>query len=84
VPPQQQSLDSTPGPESLASVLEPTPGPQRTAVPAARAARPRSAGRSFLIGMAIGAVILGVAVAAVVAKRSPSTGGQPPAQTQPH
>jgi serine/threonine-protein kinase len=80
----QHALESTPGPESLASVLEPTPAPQRAPIPAATTrARPRSAGRSFLIGMAIGAVILGVAVAAVVAKRSPSS-APPPAQTQPH
>jgi hypothetical protein len=72
---------STPGPESLAAVLEPTPGPEalvgvlepdaarRPAAPAPgpRANRP---GRSFLIGMAIGAVILGAAIATVVSKKN--------------
>jgi serine/threonine-protein kinase len=68
--------DSTPGPETLASVLEPTPAPQvvpptrpsAAAVPAAKHPQARP-GRSFLIGMAIGVVILGAAVATVVAKR---------------
>jgi serine/threonine-protein kinase len=68
-------LDSTPGPETLASVLEPTPGPQVGAQPrSAAAARtvqaPRHAGRSFLIGVAIGVVLLGAAAATVIAKRN--------------
>jgi serine/threonine protein kinase len=59
----------TPGPESLASVLEPT-GPS-----VARPAPSRKAGRSFLIGVAIGVAILGAAVAAMVAKKNVSGGG---------
>jgi serine/threonine-protein kinase len=54
----------TPGPESLASVLEPT-GPS-----VAGPSPARRAGRSFLIGVVIGVVILGAAIAAMVAKRS--------------
>jgi serine/threonine-protein kinase len=75
-PVRPSPADSTPGPETLASVLEPTPVPQviaparaaANAVPAAKQP-PSRAGRSFLIGMAIGVVILGAAVATVVAKR---------------
>src|SRR5205814_6873550 len=68
-------LDSTPGPETLASVLEPTPGP--VALPpealaatleppptrsvAVRANRPKK-GRNFLIGAIIGIVLLGAIV----------------------
>jgi hypothetical protein len=95
---------STPGPETLASVLEPTPAPQRMparvptpapgpapAAPAAqqpRAAAPAKAkaGKSFLIGMAIGIVILGAAVAVVIAKKSttsPNPPQQPPAAATP-
>jgi serine/threonine-protein kinase len=81
-PVRPSPADSTPGPETLASVLEPTPAPQviaparapANAVPAAKQP-PSRAGRSFLIGMAIGVVILGAAVATVVAKRM----GPPPA-----
>jgi serine/threonine-protein kinase len=54
----------TPGPESLASVLEPSEATHADDVP------PRKAGRSFLIGVAIGVVILGAAVAAMVAKKT--------------
>lgn len=56
----------TPGPEALASVLEPsgkTGGPSK-------APRRRSGARSFLIGVAIGVVILGAALAVVVAKKN--------------
>jgi serine/threonine-protein kinase len=56
----------TPGPESLANVLEPPTGPSAIG----RAEPVRRAGRSFLIGVAIGVVILGAAVAAMVAKRN--------------
>jgi serine/threonine protein kinase len=60
----------TPGPETLASVLEP---PVATAAPP----RPvRRGGRSFLIGVAIGVVILGAAVAAMVKKKSGAGGAQ--------
>jgi serine/threonine-protein kinase len=91
-PPRPAPMDSTPGPETLASVLEPTPPPQVVSggrvvvrqgpsVPAVPKHPPRRAGRNFLIGMAIGLVIVGVA-AAVVAKRVvPSPPPSPPAQT---
>jgi serine/threonine protein kinase len=74
-PPPVATIESTPGPEALASILEPTPGPQigvsATAAGAPRVVpAPRRAGRSFLIGMAIGAVLLGAAVATVLAKRN--------------
>ncbi len=70
---------STPGPERLAAVLEPmTPGPEALVgvlepgpapgTPPAR--RPNRAGRSFLIGVAIGAVILAAAIATIVSKKN--------------
>jgi eukaryotic-like serine/threonine-protein kinase len=76
--PRVEPLDATPGPERLASVLEPTPAPQ---LPPERRAgagvagpgdqKPSgSAGRNFLIGAIIGAMLLGGAIAAVVAKRT--------------
>ncbi len=67
------TLESTPGPETLASVLEPTPGPHQTSptIPANRGASPA---RSFLIGALIGTVILGGAVAVVVFKRGATAG----------
>ncbi|HVY37953.1 MAG TPA: protein kinase [Polyangia bacterium] len=73
VPPAARAAvaaESTPGPETLASVLEPTPGPQDTSrtIPTNRTAGARPA-RSFLIGALIGTVILGGAVAVVVFKR---------------
>jgi serine/threonine protein kinase len=87
----------TPGPESLASVLEPTPAPQRapaaiqpTAQPRVEARGKAKAGKSFLIGVAIGIVILGAAVAVVIAKKpntppsaTPTPPQQPPAATTP-
>ena len=84
--------DATPGPESLASVLEPTPGPSRVpqamgtqrephAVPAPPSRPATRPARSFLIGMAIGAVLLSVAVATIVSRKSPSHAPAPPAQT---
>ena len=93
-----EPLDATPGPERLASVLEPTPAPQLPPerrpgpVPGAAAgaapaqaqpeAPPSNAGRSFLIGAVIGAILLGGAVAVVVAKRTaPTSPPNPPAQT---
>jgi serine/threonine protein kinase len=53
----------TPGPESLASVLEPS---------LVQVGRPpqRKAGRSFFIGAAIGVVLLGAAVAALVVRKN--------------
>ncbi len=70
LPPRATPTESTPGPETLASVLEPTPGPQDTSrtIPTNRGAGARPA-RSFLIGALIGTVILGGAVAVVVFKR---------------
>jgi serine/threonine protein kinase len=89
-------LDATPGPERLASVLEPTPAPQvppeRRKGAAAPAPGPApapgepqpptsNAGRSFLIGAVIGAILLGGAIAVVVAKRTaPTSPPNPPAQ----
>jgi len=88
-------LDSTPGPETLASVLEPTPGP--VALPpealaatleppptrsvAVRApGRPRR-GRNFLIGAAIGIVLLG-AIVALARKNAPAPQAPPPVPAQ--
>jgi serine/threonine-protein kinase len=53
----------TPGPETLASVLEPS---------LVQVGRPpaRKAGRSFFIGAAIGVVLLGAAVAALVVRKN--------------
>jgi serine/threonine-protein kinase len=53
----------TPGPEALASVLEPS---------LVQVGRPpqRKAGRSFFIGAAIGVVLLGAAVAALVVRKN--------------
>jgi eukaryotic-like serine/threonine-protein kinase len=61
----------TPGPETLANVLEP-PGPVVTPPPPVR-----KPARSFLIGVAIGVVLLGAAVAVMVGKKS---GGPGPSQ----
>jgi eukaryotic-like serine/threonine-protein kinase len=68
-------MESTPGPETLASILEPTPGPQIGATPRAAGATgtvqgPRRAARSFFIGVAIGVVLLGAAAATLIAKRN--------------
>ena len=94
-PPRSFSSEATPGPETLASVLEPTPAPQvpPPAAPAARGAAPgaapapqppRRAGRSFLIGMAIGAVILGGVAAAICrqAQRPRAPPLRPPCRSQ--
>ncbi|MES1208631.1 MAG: protein kinase, partial [Pseudomonadota bacterium] len=69
-PPRAKPAESTPGPEALASVLEPTPGPQEASrtIRTNRTAGPGAA-RSFVIGALIGTVILGGAVAVVVFKR---------------
>ncbi|HVU52218.1 MAG TPA: serine/threonine-protein kinase [Polyangia bacterium] len=63
----------TPGPEALASVLEPS---------IVTVGRPpeRKAGRSFLVGAVVGIVLLGAAVAALVA-RKPAPPAAPQAQT---
>jgi serine/threonine-protein kinase len=61
----------TPGPEALASVLEPS---------IVTVGRPpeKKAGRSFLFGAVIGIVLLGAAVAALVARKGGSTGSTGP------
>jgi hypothetical protein len=65
----------TPGPEALASVLEPS---------IVTVGRPpeRKAGRSFLVGAIVGIVLLGAAVAALVARKPPAPAPAPQAQTQ--
>ena len=74
----------TPGPDTLASVLEPgVLAPARAPGVGVDTARAR---RSFLIGAAIGLLLLGVTMAAVVARKG---GGHPPGATpssssQPH
>jgi len=84
-------MDQTPGPETLASVLEPTPGPEAlppealsrelepppTRSVAIRAHRPKK-GRSFMIGAMIGVVAL-VAFLAYLKKTAPTAPPPPPA-----
>ncbi len=91
VRPPPDPMDQTPGPETLASVLEPTPGPEAlppealsatlepppTRSVAIKAHRPKK-GRNFLIGAAIGILLLG-AIVALARKNAPSG---PPASTQ--
>jgi serine/threonine protein kinase len=64
----------TPGPEALASVLEPS---------IVTVGRPpaKKAGRSFLLGAVIGFVLLGAAVAALVMRKNASAQPAPQAQT---
>jgi hypothetical protein len=86
-PPVSSPAESTPGPETLASVLEPTPGPQapaaRAAAAATRAAPAAShAGRNFLIGAVIGIVLIGAA-AAVYLSQHGGLGGRASHPTQP-
>ena len=88
-PPVSSPAESTPGPEALANVLEPMPGPQAPvgarpgAAAHARSVQPASRpGRSFLIGALIGTVLLGAAVAVFVSKRG-GVGGATPHPTQP-
>jgi serine/threonine-protein kinase len=61
----------TPGPEALARVLE----PGTVTTPTAPSADTAKARRSFLIGAAIGLLLLGITMAAIVARRS---GAHPP------
>jgi serine/threonine protein kinase len=87
---------STPGPERLAAVLEPpTPGPEavvnvlepgraHAAAKPPAGAKSGRAGRSFLIGMAIGVVILGAAIATVVSKKSAPAPTPPPSPAVGH
>ncbi len=87
-PPVASPAESTPGPEALANVLEPMPGPQapvgvRPGAAQARSAQPGSRpARSFLIGALIGTVLLGAAVAVFVSKRG-GVGGATSHPTQP-
>jgi hypothetical protein len=66
----------TPGPEALASVLEPS---------IVTVGRPpeKKAGRSFLVGAVIGVLLLGAAVAAILLRKNAAaqTPTPPPAQT---
>ncbi|HVR64108.1 MAG TPA: serine/threonine-protein kinase [Polyangia bacterium] len=66
--------EPTPGPESLAAVLEPP-------APRAGGAAPSRAARSFLIGVAVGVVLLGGVVAALIARKN--AGHAAPAVNQP-
>ena len=93
VRPPPDPMDQTPGPETLASVLEPTPGPEAlppealastlepppTRSVAVRVHRPKK-GRNFLIGAAIGILLLGAIV--VLAKKNAPTPPPAPAPTQ--
>jgi serine/threonine protein kinase len=88
-------MDQTPGPETLASVLEPTPGPEAlgpdklaaalepppTRSVAVRAHRPKK-GRNFLIGAAIGIILLG-AIVVLAKKNAPQSPPPAPTQTTP-
>jgi hypothetical protein len=65
----------TPGPEALARVLE----PGTVTTPTAPSADTAKARRSFLIGAAIGLLLLGITMAAMVARRS----GAHPARPMP-
>jgi serine/threonine-protein kinase len=70
----------TPGPESLANVLEPGVAPRPAPAPRPELSKAR---RSFLIGAAIGLLLLGVTMAAMVARRGGHPSGatpSPPAQ----
>jgi serine/threonine protein kinase len=86
-PPAASPAESTPGPETLASILEPTPGPDAPLPASIGAGVPRVVqapsrpGRSFLIGMLIGTVLLGAAVAIAVNKRGAS--GATPSHSAP-
>jgi eukaryotic-like serine/threonine-protein kinase len=67
----------TPGPESLASVLEPS----LVSVPPPRPSG--KAGRSFFIGAVIGVLLLGGAVAALMAKKNAAAQAQPAHSSAP-
>ena len=89
-PPPGEPFESTPGPDRLAAVLEPTPAPQDFATGETSESlvipggAPR-AGRSFLVGAVVGALILGAAFYAVRAsKRAPESAPPPAQQTQTH
>jgi serine/threonine-protein kinase len=73
----------TPGPESLANVLEPGVPPVAAHAPAPRPETTK-ARRSFLIGAAIGLLLLGVTMAAVVARRGGHPAGVSPVTAPQH
>jgi serine/threonine protein kinase len=95
VRPPPDPMDQTPGPETLASVLEPTPGPEalppealsatleppHTRAVAIKANRPRK-GRNFLIGAAIGILLLGAIVVLAKKNNAPSAGPNAPPSSQ--
>ncbi len=90
--PPLDPMDQTPGPETLASVLEPTPGPEAlppealsatlepppTRSVAVKANRPKR-GRNFLVGAVIGIVLL-VGIVVLAKKNSPNSSPNAPAQ----
>jgi serine/threonine protein kinase len=73
----------TPGPESLANVLEPGMPPVAAPAPAPRPEIAK-ARRSFLIGAAIGLVLLAITMATVVARRGGHPEGATPATAPQH
>ena len=74
----------TPGPESLANVLEPGVSPAPVPAPQPPSPEVVKARRSFLIGAAIGLVLLGITMAAVVAHRGGHSAGAAPVTTPQH
>jgi serine/threonine protein kinase len=74
----------TPGPESLANVLEPGVSPPPAPAPAPPRPEIVKARRSFLIGAAIGLVLLGITMAAVVARRGGHPAGAAPVTAPQH
>jgi len=74
----------TPGPESLANVLEPGMSPAPAPVPAPLRPELAKARRSFLIGAAIGLVLLAITMATVVARRGGHPAGAAPVTAPQH
>jgi serine/threonine-protein kinase len=74
----------TPGPESLANVLEPGMSPAPAPVPAPLRPEVAKARRSFLIGAAIGLVLLAITMATVVARRGGHPAGAAPVTAPQH
>ncbi len=89
LPPPSEPFESTPGPDRLAAVLEPGPAPQdfasgQTSESLSIPGRAPRAGRSFLVGAVVGALILGAAFYAVRASKRAPEAAPPPQQTQTH
>ena len=82
--PAQGLTGPTPGPESLANVLEPGVSPPPAPMPAPVRPEVLKARRSFLIGAAIGLVLLGITMAAVVARRGGHPAGAAPVTAPQH